>query len=183
MGYQFFGGGTPLPLNVHRYLEVKVEIERGILVGINKFKKNCWLTQVYCWRKIGGQEDHRRWNYFRRKRRGTFPELSSSPPFERLVGRRRSSYLKFLLTSYATVVDPHRHRQIVQVDKGDALLLTVLPHRAISQPCSHLLRRTTSPSSQPLPWRGNSGYRSSGTIFKQASKKAPRVGPTSGLLK
>ena len=90
----------------------------------------------------------------RRERRQTSLKLLSLPSSERPRGLRRSSSLKFLPTTSTTLVDPNHHRWIGQVDKGDALILSVPPHCAKSWPCIQLFSRTTSLPHSPYHVRG-----------------------------
>ena len=154
-------GGMPLPWHPQGSLEVTIEIDRGRSGGINKFKiNNCRLTRLHCRRNGGGQEDRRRrnpsegnggehlWNCCHRHR------------WSSREGNREDFILQTPPPASKTGVDAHLHHRIGQVDKGDALLPAVPPHRATGRPCSQLIRRATSPSPQPLPYLGHRGYRS-----------------------
>ena len=170
VGYVFLGR-MPLLWHAQGSLEVTIERERGISGGINKFKiNNCRLTQVYCRRNGGGQEDHRCWNPSEGNWGDHFWNCCHN---HRQIVREDDREALLLQTpppASATGVGPHCHRWIVWVDKGDAPLPAVPPNCATSRPCSHLLRRATSSSPQLLPWRGHRDYSSWGASFRQASK-------------
>ena len=93
--------------------------------------------------------------------------------------KRTTEKLFFVAPPLASkmVVDPHRHRQIGWVDRWEALFPAVSPHCSTSRPCSHLLRRATTSSPQPLTWRGHRRYISWGARFKQVSKRPNESSP------